>query len=174
MFTRKRNATKEAWEFIIKELDLEGVVSPKQVSKKWENIKKMYKELRRPPTGSGTDQGEETPATWSFYLDMHEAMGSKSSVTPPVLIASCMSSPTILPGPSPFRMPDSSPSDPLTPSDPVSLPSTSSSSPEPPQPPPAKKKRVTTELLIDFYRKKRTRKKSDASRLHNKQKNEFI
>ncbi|KAK1889546.1 Trihelix transcription factor GTL1 [Dissostichus eleginoides] len=67
LFRKKRNAAKEAWESIIKELDLGQHVSHKQASKKWENLKKKYKEPKRPRTGAGTDQGEETPATWPFF-----------------------------------------------------------------------------------------------------------
>ncbi|KAJ4920983.1 hypothetical protein JOQ06_024452 [Pogonophryne albipinna] len=67
---KKRNAAKEAWESIIKELDLGQHVSHKQASKKWENLKKKYKELKRPRTGTGTGQGEETPATWPFFMAM--------------------------------------------------------------------------------------------------------
>ncbi|KAK7925708.1 hypothetical protein WMY93_008018 [Mugilogobius chulae] len=37
-------------------------------------------------------QGEETPSTWPYYLDMHEEIGCRPAITPPVLVASCMSS----------------------------------------------------------------------------------
>lgn len=59
-----------------------------QVSKKWENLKKKYKDLKTPKTGSGTDCGEVTAATWIFYEDMHAALGARPSLQPPVLVAS--------------------------------------------------------------------------------------
>ncbi|XP_034059359.1 uncharacterized protein LOC117537996 [Gymnodraco acuticeps] len=96
LFCKKRNAAKEAWESIIKELDLGQHVSHKQASKKWENLKKKYKELKRPRTGTGTDQGEETPATWPFFMAMDEAIGARPSISPPVLVASALANPTIL------------------------------------------------------------------------------
>ncbi|XP_034092030.1 uncharacterized protein LOC117559383 [Gymnodraco acuticeps] len=95
LFCKKRNAAKEAWESIIKELDLGQHVSHKQASKKWENLKKKYKELKRPRTGTGTDQ-EETPATWPFFMAMDEAIGARPSISPPVLVASALANPTIL------------------------------------------------------------------------------
>ncbi|XP_034083105.1 uncharacterized protein LOC117553331 [Gymnodraco acuticeps] len=96
LFCKKRNAAKEAWESIIKELDLGQHVSHKQASKKWDNLKKKYKELKRPRTGTGTDQGEETPATWPFFMAMDEAIGATPSISPPVLVASALANPTIL------------------------------------------------------------------------------
>ncbi|KAL3046772.1 hypothetical protein OYC64_021076 [Pagothenia borchgrevinki] len=94
-FCKKRNAAKEAWESIIKELDLGQHVSHKQASKKWENLKKKYKGLKRQRTGAGTDQGEETPATWPFFMAMDEAIGARPSISPPVLVASALANPTI-------------------------------------------------------------------------------
>ncbi|KAI9521002.1 hypothetical protein NQZ68_010703, partial [Dissostichus eleginoides] len=78
------------------ELDLGQHVSHKQASKKWENLQKKYKELKRPRTGAGTDQGEETPATWPFFMAMDEAICARPSISPPVLVASALANPTIL------------------------------------------------------------------------------
>ncbi|KAA0721220.1 hypothetical protein E1301_Tti018117 [Triplophysa tibetana] len=47
------------------------------------------KELRCPPTGTGTDSGEATAATWLWFSAMHEAIGGRPSIEPPILIDSC-------------------------------------------------------------------------------------
>ncbi|KAJ8342330.1 hypothetical protein SKAU_G00322580 [Synaphobranchus kaupii] len=65
-----------------------GKVEPQQAAKKWENLKTRYKELKNPKTGSGTDGGEETAATWQYYQDMHEVLGGRPSIDPPLLVAS--------------------------------------------------------------------------------------
>ncbi|KAF1395386.1 hypothetical protein PFLUV_G00010990 [Perca fluviatilis] len=74
---------------LVKEIGLEGKLTGQQAAKKWENLKQKYKELRTTRTGSGTDRGEVTAATWQFYEDMHEVLGARPSVDPPVLVASC-------------------------------------------------------------------------------------
>ncbi|KAK7939598.1 hypothetical protein WMY93_002924 [Mugilogobius chulae] len=88
LFSGKRFALASGWEAVLREMGLTGVVSPARAAKKWENLKKTYKELRRPPTGSGTETGETTAATWKWYSLMDEAIGSRPSVQPPCLIAS--------------------------------------------------------------------------------------
>lgn len=45
-------------------------------------------ELRTPKTGSGTDQGEVTVATWQYFGDMHEVLGARPAMDPPVVVAS--------------------------------------------------------------------------------------
>ncbi|KAL3060453.1 hypothetical protein OYC64_014913 [Pagothenia borchgrevinki] len=70
-------------------MGLQGPVSPSQVSKKWDNLKRKYKELRTPATGTGTDQGEATAATWPWFSAMHEAIGGRPSIDPPILFDSC-------------------------------------------------------------------------------------
>ncbi|CAM4634959.1 unnamed protein product [Leuciscus chuanchicus] len=46
------------------------------------------KELRTPKTGSGTDQGEVTVATWQYYGEMHEVLGARPAMDPPVVVPS--------------------------------------------------------------------------------------
>ena len=53
-----------------------------------------FQELRTPKTGSGTDRGEVTAATWQFYEDMHEVLGARPSLDPPVVVASFNEDPT--------------------------------------------------------------------------------
>ncbi|CAM4568665.1 unnamed protein product [Leuciscus chuanchicus] len=45
-------------------------------------------ELRTPKTGSGTDQGEVTVATWQYYGEMHEVLGARPAMDPPVVVPS--------------------------------------------------------------------------------------
>ncbi|KAL2101721.1 hypothetical protein ACEWY4_003482 [Coilia grayii] len=42
--------------------------------------------LRGPTTGSGTDEGEETAATWRYFEEMHAALGGKPAINSPVLV----------------------------------------------------------------------------------------
>ncbi|KAF3850674.1 hypothetical protein F7725_012446 [Dissostichus mawsoni] len=74
---------------ILKKMGLQGLVRPSQVSKKWDNLKRKYKELRTPATGTGTDQGEATATTWPWFSAMHEAIGGRPSIEPPILLDSC-------------------------------------------------------------------------------------
>ncbi|KAK7909408.1 hypothetical protein WMY93_014092 [Mugilogobius chulae] len=97
LFSGKRFASASGWEAVLREMGLTGVVSPARAAKKWENLKKTYKELRRPPTGSGTETGEATAATWKWYSLMDEAIGSRPSVQPPCLIASSRGSQVSVP-----------------------------------------------------------------------------
>ncbi|CAM4644934.1 unnamed protein product [Leuciscus chuanchicus] len=50
--------------------------------------KKVTNDLKTPKTGSGTDAGQVTAATWQFFEDMHEVLGGRPSMDPPVVIAS--------------------------------------------------------------------------------------
>ncbi|KAF3859110.1 hypothetical protein F7725_021509 [Dissostichus mawsoni] len=48
----------------------------------------QLEELRCPPTGTGTDRGEATAATWPYFTAMHEAIGGRPSIDPPTLMDS--------------------------------------------------------------------------------------
>ncbi|KAE8278863.1 hypothetical protein D5F01_LYC22442 [Larimichthys crocea] len=74
LFSGKRFASAAGWEAILKEMGLTGVVTPARAGKKWENLKKTYKELRKPPTGSGTESGESTARDWKWFSLMDEAI----------------------------------------------------------------------------------------------------
>ncbi|XP_034059801.1 uncharacterized protein LOC117538309 [Gymnodraco acuticeps] len=82
LFTGRRHTAKKALEEILKALILT------QIGKKWDSLKRKYKELRCPPTGSGTDRGEATAATWPYFTAMHEAIGGRPSIDPPTLMDS--------------------------------------------------------------------------------------
>ncbi|XP_049416296.1 hepatoma-derived growth factor-related protein 2-like [Epinephelus fuscoguttatus] len=163
LFTGKRNASKLAWETIVQKMGLQGRLTAAQAAKKWENLKKKYKDLKAPPTGAGTDQGEEKADSWQWFPLMHEAIGSRPSVTPPALIASCTGeTPTTsstatassLPGPPERPTLSSSSSSASSASSSSASSASSSSSPQPPPPqqphssPP--KKRARRERLVDL------------------------
>ncbi|XP_029938433.1 serine/arginine repetitive matrix protein 2-like [Salarias fasciatus] len=90
-FLKNKQAPKKLWEQFIKEHNLEGMVTPLQAAKKWDNLKQRYKELKTPKTGSGTDGGEETAASWVYFEDMHAVLGGRPSIDPPLLVASASS-----------------------------------------------------------------------------------
>ncbi|KAI1882124.1 hypothetical protein AGOR_G00247450 [Albula goreensis] len=85
LFTGKRNASKLAWRAVIRELGLQGRVTSGQASKKWENLKKKYKELKYPAGGMGPDGGEVTAASWHWFYLMNEAMEGRLATSAPVL-----------------------------------------------------------------------------------------
>ncbi|XP_061085916.1 microtubule-associated protein 1A-like isoform X1 [Conger conger] len=84
LFTGKRNASKIAWRAVIREMGLQGKVTSGQASKKWENLKKKYKELKFPPGGLGAG-GDVTAASWHWFYLMNEAMEGRLSASAPVL-----------------------------------------------------------------------------------------
>ncbi|XP_041860932.1 uncharacterized protein LOC121652269 [Melanotaenia boesemani] len=88
LFNGRRFASAAGWEAVLQKMGLSREVSPARAAKKWENLKKTYKELRKPPTGTGTETEEPTAASWKWFSLMDEAIGSKPSVRPPCLIAS--------------------------------------------------------------------------------------
>uniref|UniRef100_A0AAV2MMG0 Myb/SANT-like DNA-binding domain-containing protein n=1 Tax=Knipowitschia caucasica TaxID=637954 RepID=A0AAV2MMG0_KNICA len=50
-FLKSRYSAKKQWEIFLKENGLEGIVRPDKASKKWENLKRKYKELKLLKTG---------------------------------------------------------------------------------------------------------------------------
>lgn len=48
--------------------------------------------MKNAPTGTGTDQGEATAESW--FKVMHEEIGARTFISPPVLIASCIVGPS--------------------------------------------------------------------------------
>ncbi|KAL2095496.1 hypothetical protein ACEWY4_010215 [Coilia grayii] len=87
-FTKKKYASKMLWEKAVKDLGLEGKVTGEKASKKWENLKKRYKDLRQSKSGFGTDGGETTISNWQYYEAMHAVLGGRPAIDPPVIVAS--------------------------------------------------------------------------------------
>ncbi|KAJ8254131.1 hypothetical protein COCON_G00207430 [Conger conger] len=90
LFTGRKHTAKKAWELILQQMGLQAQVSPAQVSKKWDNMKRKYKILRSSATGTGTDSGEPTASTWRWFNAMHAAVGGGQYIYPPVLMDSCV------------------------------------------------------------------------------------
>ncbi|CAM4640023.1 unnamed protein product [Leuciscus chuanchicus] len=53
---------------------------------------------------SGTERGEVTAATWQYYEDMHEVLGARPSLDPPVVVASFYEDPTTILMPAPLQL----------------------------------------------------------------------
>ncbi|XP_034096646.1 uncharacterized protein LOC117562844 isoform X3 [Gymnodraco acuticeps] len=148
---------------VLQKMELEELLTPTQLAKKWDNLKRKYKELKTPPTGTGTDAGEATAATWSWFSLMHEAIGSRPSMEPPVLMDSADVAPSGIgssssgAGAAPCGQAmeeEEDPGQPGTSSSTTTLdeePSTSLS------PPPAKKKRASRGALLEFLKEEAQR-----------------
>ncbi|XP_034005335.1 uncharacterized protein LOC117497457 [Trematomus bernacchii] len=183
LFTGKRYTAKKAWGEVLQKMGLEELLTPTQLSNKWDNLKRQYKELKTLPTGTGTEEGEATAATWSWFPLMHEAIGSRPSMEPLVLMDSCVreNEPTADVAPSGIGSSSSGagatpcgqaieeeedPGQPGTSSSTTTLdeePSTSLS------PPPAKKNRASRGALIEFLKEeaKREQERFEATHANN-------
>ncbi|CAL8382682.1 unnamed protein product [Gadus morhua 'NCC'] len=65
-----------------------GEISIQQLKRKWENLTAKYKDLRKPQSGVGTEDGKATAASWKWYSEMDGILGQKPSISPPVVISS--------------------------------------------------------------------------------------
>ncbi|XP_024911779.1 uncharacterized protein LOC103379726 isoform X4 [Cynoglossus semilaevis] len=83
LFTGKRNAAKGAWRAILKELGLQGKVSTNQISKKWDNLKRRFKDLKYPPVGM--ESVADSASSWPWFHLMNEAMEGRLSNSAPLL-----------------------------------------------------------------------------------------
>ncbi|XP_068168861.1 protein Daple-like isoform X2 [Antennarius striatus] len=83
LFTGRRNAAKAAWKAILKELGLQGKVSTYQMAKKWDNLKRRYKDLKYPPAGMETVA--EGSSSWPWFHLMNEAMEGRLTSSAPLL-----------------------------------------------------------------------------------------
>uniref|UniRef100_A0A8C5AZF4 Ataxin 10 n=1 Tax=Gadus morhua TaxID=8049 RepID=A0A8C5AZF4_GADMO len=95
-FLKSKMIARKQWELFLEEMGMEGKVTRQQASKKWENLKKKYKDLRTPKTGSGTESGEVTVATWQYYDLMHEVLGARPAIDPSVLVSSIQEDPMVI------------------------------------------------------------------------------
>ncbi|KAF3842837.1 hypothetical protein F7725_001686 [Dissostichus mawsoni] len=57
-----------------------------QAKKKWDNLKKKYKDCKYPGSGEGVS-GKPTAASWPWFVQMDEVL-QRPSIRPPVLISS--------------------------------------------------------------------------------------
>ncbi|MEQ2241800.1 hypothetical protein ILYODFUR_029065, partial [Ilyodon furcidens] len=96
LFTGAKNSATVAWRTVLEKMGQQGKVNPLQAKKKWDNMKKKYKDCKYPGSGEGVSE-KPTAATWPWFVLMDEVLGQRPSTTPPVLIASI---PEDTPGPS--------------------------------------------------------------------------
>ncbi|XP_015256377.1 PREDICTED: uncharacterized protein LOC107101829 [Cyprinodon variegatus] len=80
LFSRQRNSSKWAWRTILKHMGLHHKMTHRQASKKWENLKKRYKDLKNPPPGVRT-----VPETWHLFSLMDDALKGRLQGSAPVL-----------------------------------------------------------------------------------------
>ncbi|XP_053741568.1 uncharacterized protein zgc:171459 [Synchiropus splendidus] len=80
LFTGKKHSAKPAWRAILHELGLQGKVTTEQLAKKWDNLKRRYKEVKCPAPGV-----ESSPSSWSWFYRMHDAMEGRLAAAAPVL-----------------------------------------------------------------------------------------
>ncbi|KAJ8251435.1 hypothetical protein GJAV_G00221330 [Gymnothorax javanicus] len=80
LFTGKKHTAKKAWNKILQQMGLQGTVRPAQVAKKWDNMKRKYKELQRSATGP------DCGATWQWFPAMHRAVVGGQSFYPSLLM----------------------------------------------------------------------------------------
>uniref|UniRef100_A0A8C2X4G8 Myb/SANT-like DNA-binding domain-containing protein n=1 Tax=Cyclopterus lumpus TaxID=8103 RepID=A0A8C2X4G8_CYCLU len=83
LFTGRRNAAKAAWKAILKELGLQGKVSTYQMAKKWDNLKRRYKDLKYPPVGM--ENVADSTSSWPWFSLMNEAMEGRLTASAPLL-----------------------------------------------------------------------------------------
>ncbi|XP_028814780.1 uncharacterized protein LOC114767306 [Denticeps clupeoides] len=85
LFTGKRNAAKAGWSAILKELGLEGKVSTERLAKKWDNLKKRYRELKYPPLGMDVEGVKVAAASWRWFglMDKVDA-GEETEMPSPI------------------------------------------------------------------------------------------
>ncbi|KAG5274123.1 hypothetical protein AALO_G00159420 [Alosa alosa] len=76
LFDGKKNGAKVAWSLILKEMGLEGVVTTEQLSKKWDNMKRKYKELKCPGPGMEKEAAKGM-VTWHWFSMLDKTLGDK-------------------------------------------------------------------------------------------------
>ncbi|XP_057712107.1 uncharacterized protein si:dkeyp-38g8.5 [Corythoichthys intestinalis] len=78
LFSGKRNTSIWAWKAILRHMGLQDKMNNRQAAKKWENLKKRYKDLKF----------QENGQTWHHYTLMDDAMEGRLEGSAPVLVIS--------------------------------------------------------------------------------------
>ncbi|XP_057691812.1 uncharacterized protein LOC130915776 [Corythoichthys intestinalis] len=73
VFTGEKHSAVRGWRAICQEMGLQGVLSARQLKKKWDNLKVKYKVLKNPPVGMETTGGP----SWRWFRLMDEAVGGR-------------------------------------------------------------------------------------------------
>ncbi|XP_028255251.1 microtubule-associated protein 1A [Parambassis ranga] len=82
LFSGKRHSSIRSWRAILKHMGLHHKMTHSQVSKKWENMKKRYKELKNLSGGA-----QMFPSTWPFFSLMDDALAGRLEGSAPILQA---------------------------------------------------------------------------------------
>uniref|UniRef100_A0A087Y2I7 Myb/SANT-like DNA-binding domain-containing protein n=1 Tax=Poecilia formosa TaxID=48698 RepID=A0A087Y2I7_POEFO len=80
LFTGRKHSAKPAWRAILFELGLQGRLTTEQLAKKWDNLKRRYKELKFPSRGV-----EANPNSWPWFYRMNDAMEGRLANAAPIL-----------------------------------------------------------------------------------------
>ncbi|KAF0040756.1 hypothetical protein F2P81_006654 [Scophthalmus maximus] len=80
LFTGRKHSAKPAWRAILYELGLQGKLTTDQLAKKWDNLKRRYKELKFPARGVETN-----PSSWPWFYRMNDAMEGRFAGAAPIL-----------------------------------------------------------------------------------------
>lgn len=80
LFSGMKNSSKWAWRTILKHMGLHHKMTHRQASKKFENLKKRYKDLKYPPEGVRV-----VPESWPFFSLMEDAMEGRLQGSAPIL-----------------------------------------------------------------------------------------
>uniref|UniRef100_A0A3B4T230 Myb/SANT-like DNA-binding domain-containing protein n=3 Tax=Seriola dumerili TaxID=41447 RepID=A0A3B4T230_SERDU len=82
IFTGRRNSAMRGWRAIRKEMGLQGMMSARQLKKKWDNLKEKYRVLKNPPEGM---ENLTRPSSWRWFHLMDEAMSGRLTGTASVV-----------------------------------------------------------------------------------------
>ncbi|XP_044211597.1 uncharacterized protein LOC122985188 [Thunnus albacares] len=108
IFTGRRNSALRGWRAIRKEMGLQGMLSARQLKKKWDNLKEKYKVLKTPPEGM---ENLTRPSSWRWFSLMDEAMNGRlvgtAGIVQPSLRDEDEDRPAALP---PLALPNAGPS----------------------------------------------------------------
>ncbi|KAM4569282.1 uncharacterized protein PAE49_008818 isoform 2-T2 [Odontesthes bonariensis] len=78
LFSGRRNTSKWAWRAILKHMGFQQKMTHCQASKKWENMKNRYKELKNPQDGK-----KVFPELWPYFSLMDDAMEGRLQASGP-------------------------------------------------------------------------------------------
>ncbi|XP_077413557.1 uncharacterized protein LOC144043610 isoform X2 [Vanacampus margaritifer] len=87
-FVQPRFWAKKMWADVVRELGLQGKITGKQASKKWQKLVETYEKLQLLKSDSESDNGKDTVAAWQYFEEMHKVLSASPCVRPPVLVAS--------------------------------------------------------------------------------------
>ncbi|CAJ1054740.1 uncharacterized protein si:dkeyp-38g8.5 isoform X1 [Xyrichtys novacula] len=80
LFSGRKNSSMVAWGAILEHMNLQHKMTYLQASKKWENLKKKYKELKHPPEGV-----QVIPENWRYFKLMDDALEGRLECDVPIL-----------------------------------------------------------------------------------------